>query len=289
MSGYWDLTARPLFTANDFDGLRDNTSIFGYVSGMMAFVRTTATGDNLLMRWDANSSDADNDFSTIKPNSVPALNPGRWICLGRVDALPDTYVLRDANSNISVATARTVATTARNIDIPGGPAALAAAFELDIGKLNTTTRVNIGTGGADVVIGTPGGAPHFVSVRSETFVEWLIVDKQMYAPLFPQPISGGSFAIDFDNSQNMAIDVMTTNITITGFTNLKDGAIYTVEVTQDATGSRTVTWPVTALFIAGDDAPSPTANTRTVWMFRGERGTPTKMSCIAVKKGLPLP
>ena len=68
--------------------------------------------------------------------------------------------------------------------------------------------------------------------------------------------SGTSLAVDFDEG-NVQTVTLTDNVTFT-FSNSKDGAAYTLILKQDATGSRTVTWPASVKWPGGS---APTLST----------------------------
>ena len=65
-----------------------------------------------------------------------------------------------------------------------------------------------------------------------------------------------TIAVDFSISSNHAVTVA-GNRTFT-FSNPQAGEIYSIKVIQDATGSRTITWPSTVKW-AGGSAPTLTA------------------------------
>src|SRR3954462_11296620 len=64
-----------------------------------------------------------------------------------------------------------------------------------------------------------------------------------------------TIAVDWNNSVNQSVTVA-GNRTFT-FSNPTAGAIYSVAITQDAVGSRTITWPSTVKW-AGGSAPTLT-------------------------------
>lgn len=79
---------------------------------------------------------------------------------------------------------------------------------------------------------------------------------QLWVPHNDAGNSGTSLAVDFDEG-NVQTVTLTGNVTLS-FSNTKSGAAYTLILKQDATGSRTVTWPAAVKW------PSGTAPTITV-------------------------
>lgn len=73
--------------------------------------------------------------------------------------------------------------------------------------------------------------------------------------------------------------VLTGNITF-AFSNARDGAIYTVQVTQDGDGGATVTWPAATRFEGTDATAGAGANEVTVWTFLHD-GTVSR--CVSKK------
>lgn len=67
--------------------------------------------------------------------------------------------------------------------------------------------------------------------------------------------SGTALTIDWNNGNNQLV-TLTGSCTFT-FSNPKAGAVYTLELTQDGTGSRTATWPGTVTW-PGGTAPTLT-------------------------------
>ena len=67
---------------------------------------------------------------------------------------------------------------------------------------------------------------------------------------------GATVAVDFNKSQNHVV-TLAGNRTLT-FSNPQAGSRYLLKITQDATGSRTITWPSTVKW-AGGSAPTLTA------------------------------
>src|SRR5687768_2224687 len=79
----------------------------------------------------------------------------------------------------------------------------------------------------------------------------------MQSKLTPYALTdAATIAIDWNNSQNQYVTVA-GNRTLT-FSNPVAGQIYSVQITQDSSGSRTITWPSTVKW-AGGSAPTLTA------------------------------
>jgi hypothetical protein len=76
------------------------------------------------------------------------------------------------------------------------------------------------------------------------------------------------------------------NRTMAAPTNPTDGQLITLEVIQDTTGTRTITW--NSVFAFGTDVPSPTltttANKRDFLSFK-YNSTATKWYCLGVVRG----
>ena len=78
----------------------------------------------------------------------------------------------------------------------------------------------------------------------------------MQSKLTPNTLTdAATIAVDFNVSQNHTVTVA-GNRTLT-FANGKAGQTYSVSITQDATGSRLITWPSTVKW-AGGSAPTLT-------------------------------
>lgn len=74
-------------------------------------------------------------------------------------------------------------------------------------------------------------------------------------------------------SNHVIMGTMTASITSITAQNPRDGATYTVQVTQDGTGGRTITWPAAFKFGLLSAVPGAAAGEVTVWEFRYEVGT----------------
>lgn len=84
--------------------------------------------------------------------------------------------------------------------------------------------------------------------------------------------------LDCNLSNHHTIGALTANITTLDMSNIRDGAIYTIQVTQDGTGTKTIGWA--AKFKFGDtytNVPKSAANAITVWTFRSDG---TNVRCI---------
>jgi hypothetical protein len=78
----------------------------------------------------------------------------------------------------------------------------------------------------------------------------------MQSKLTPYALTdSATIAVDWNNSHNQYVTVA-GNRTLT-FSNPVAGSIYSVKITQDSTGSRTITWPSTVKW-AGGSAPTLT-------------------------------
>jgi hypothetical protein len=76
--------------------------------------------------------------------------------------------------------------------------------------------------------------------------------------------SGTALTIDWNNGNNQRV-TLTGACTFT-FTNPKPGAVYTLELVQDGSGSRTVTWPAAVLW-PGGTTPTLTTTLNRADMF----------------------
>ncbi len=84
--------------------------------------------------------------------------------------------------------------------------------------------------------------------------------------------------LDCNLSNHHTIGVMTNNITTIDASNIRSGAIYTIRVTQDGTGSKTIGWAAKFIFGATyTNAPAAAANSITIWQFRSDG---TNLRCI---------
>jgi hypothetical protein len=74
------------------------------------------------------------------------------------------------------------------------------------------------------------------------------------------------------------IAAMTGNITTLDMSNIRDGATYSVEVTQDGAGAHTIAWA--AKFVFGDtytNSPKAAASSKTIWRFLSDG---TNVRCV---------
>jgi len=79
---------------------------------------------------------------------------------------------------------------------------------------------------------------------------------QIRSPLHDNGNSGSALTVDWDNGNHQRA-TLTANCTLT-FSNGRSGGVYFLELVQDATGSRTVTWPAAVVWPA---AIAPTLTT----------------------------
>lgn len=91
-----------------------------------------------------------------------------------------------------------------------------------------------------------------------------------------------AFAVSITLNNNLSnhhrIGALTANITTLDMSNLRDGAVYTVHVTQDGTGTRTIAWAAKFIFGANySNVPEPTAGDWTIWTFLCDG---TNLRCI---------
>lgn len=79
-----------------------------------------------------------------------------------------------------------------------------------------------------------------------------------------------SMALDWNNGNHQRPSAAIAQNTTFTTSNLRSGALYTVEVTQDGTGGWTVTWPAAMKFAGTDGDVDTTANRVTMWTFRSD-------------------
>jgi hypothetical protein len=93
----------------------------------------------------------------------------------------------------------------------------------------------------------------------------LEVDGQ-YSSASNVPGFSATPTIDLNTSNVVDLGTATANITSLTLSNPRDGAPYWFKLKQDATGSRTVSWPAGVTFpISGDNVPTATGNAETIW------------------------
>ena len=127
-----------------------------------------------------------------------------------------------------------------NLSITAGPA----------NGANTGGSVGIGGGFGSVAFGnvllsTAGGN---VGIGTASPQHRLSVSGSMYSVRNPLT-DGATIAVDWNNGNTQSV-TLGGNRTFT-FANGQDGAFYTLILRQDATGSRTVTWPASCRFPYG--------------------------------------
>ena len=90
----------------------------------------------------------------------------------------------------------------------------------------------------------------------------------VHAPKTYTPAAAATATLDLDLGNNHEIQMPAGNITI-AISNETDGQFFVIDITQDGTGSRTVTW-FTTIKWAGGSAPTltTTANKRDSFGFK---------------------
>lgn len=99
-------------------------------------------------------------------------------------------------------------------------------------------------------------------IGDATFHRNLIVGGQGKAARYTGVVVGANTTIDW-NTGNTQLLLLTTNIGTLTLNNPIAGAFYTLEIKQDGTGSRTINWPATIEFAAGDEPTLTTTANRT--------------------------
>jgi hypothetical protein len=124
--------------------------------------------------------------------------------------------------------------------------------------------LTISTGGLTI---TAGGLTVTAGGFTLTAGNLEVDGGQAVAKRFDAGDTGTAKTIDFNNGNVQKVR-LTGNVTFT-FSNPSAGASYMLELLQDATGSRTVTWPSTVKWSDGGTAPTitGTANRKTVVVF----------------------
>lgn len=127
-----------------------------------------------------------------------------------------------------------------------------------------TARSDLGLG-SSAVLDTATAA----EFRSDTASKVLSTDKVWGAAAsVALAQSGGSVAIDLNNGLNFTLAMTGTPWTLANPTNGKDGQSGKIEITQDATGSRLLTYGTAWLFTNGTDPVLSTApNARDVLFY----------------------
>lgn len=112
-------------------------------------------------------------------------------------------------------------------------------------------------GGSAPVLKTAAAAVDYVEVFNDATTGTLYGRSLSQQSQTPVSAGNSGTALTLDLSKgNLQRVTLTGNVTFT-FSNPTDGALYTLTLAQDATGSRTVTWPATVIW-AGGSAPTLT-------------------------------
>ena len=94
------------------------------------------------------------------------------------------------------------------------------------------------------------------------------------------PVYAATVTPDLSQGDHCVVGTLTGNVTVANPINIPGaGCDFYVTLTQDATGSRTVTWGAA---YAGQAAISGTASKRTTWHFRYDG---TTFHCVATNAG----
>lgn len=90
-----------------------------------------------------------------------------------------------------------------------------------------------------------------VSLTSDSAGEELIhaVEGLSFPPTVPTTNSGANAIVDYSKANNLNL-ILTNNSTVV-FSNPLAGNVYILKLIQDATGSRTVTWPLNVKWNGG--------------------------------------
>ena len=218
---------------------------------------TTQTGNFLTQ------SQADALYAPLGPS---------FVTLASAATLPNERVLT-AGSGITLTdggpgSALTIAAT-------GGGAAPVGAEYVTLATDGTLTAERVLTGTAHQITLTDGGAGSTVTISTPQDIDTtstpqfgrvglgtaadssavLTAAGQYYSPEATDTVSGGAATVDWNGGNEHYLS-LTADATLT-FSNPKGGGRYVLALQQDATGSRTVTWPVTVLW-SGGTAPTLT-------------------------------
>lgn len=136
----------------------------------------------------------------------------------------------------------------------------------------TANEVIVTNGAASVTLSTPqaigtSSTPQFGRLGLGTAAAStakLKVAGQFYVPEITDTVSAGAATIDWDAGNEHYLS-LTANTTLT-FSNPNGGGRYVLLLQQDATGSRTVTWPATVLW-SGGTAPTLTTTANKTDLF----------------------
>ncbi|MHB1310577.1 MAG: hypothetical protein ACYC3L_01075 [Gemmatimonadaceae bacterium] len=174
------------------------------------------------------------------------------------DTLNTYAVLTDVARTISVTHTWTAAqtftggwTAAAACTISSGGLAVTGNSTIT-GTLGSLTGLTVASGGATI---TAGGLTVTAGGLTVTAGNVAISAGQASATRYNAGDSGATLTLDFNNG-NIQRTKLTANCTFT-LSNPVTGASYFIELLQDATGSRTVTWPATVKW-EGGTAPTLT-------------------------------
>lgn len=185
------------------------------------------------------------------------------------DTLNTYAVLTDVARTVSVTHIYTAAqtftggwTAAAACTISSGGIAVTGNSTI-AGTLGSLTGLTVASGGATI---TAGGLTVTAGGATITAGNLVLNGGQAVGKRVDDGDSGAADTIDWSTG-NLHRSKLTANCTYT-FSNPATGASYVLEVLQDATGSRTVTWPAAVVW---DNGVTPTltttANKKDVFVF----------------------
>ena len=177
-----------------------------------------APADELVLNTTINST----DLSIVATTSIPA----SWPATGRL--IIDNEIIEYASYAGSTFTITN--TSKRGMETAFGASAAASH-----------------TAGA--TIGNYLTAQAFAQVLAEIIAIQTQLGKNFHGTVYDNGNSGTAITIDWSRGDWQRV-TLTGNCTFT-FSNMVDGMRYTLELIQDATGSRTVTWPGAVVWSGG--------------------------------------
>lgn len=139
-----------------------------------------------------------------------------------------------------------------------------------LGDASGVSYLNVPTNGA-IHLSFNGSANTGLSLDQNVSRVTCFLNAFEFEGQYSSAVSSQTFTatptFNWNLSNNHVMAAATANITSVTLSNPRSGAIYTIMLTQDGTGNRTITWPAATRFEGTDNVFGVTANNVTVWTF----------------------
>jgi hypothetical protein len=179
---------------------------------------------------------------------------------------------------------------ANNVNVTGIITAISYDLSGGTGQINagivTTATLNVGAGGTIITTDSTSVGVGTITPRSKLDVEGVLRTNNIISPVPAASIATNEVTLDLSESNNFTLSA-TSNVNFFTLNNIPSGASsFTLLITQDATGGRTVNIddlrdnggnPLTVNWPGGGVLPvmTPTANRSDIYSFKTFNGGTT--------------